>query len=141
MKVPDTNVLLGARAAGTPTHDRARSWLETSLRGTETIGFPWVVLLGFVRISTNPRIYASPLTSSLALEQVDEWLGTGVGTVVHPGREHSALLADLLNATGTGGNLTTDVHIAAIGLENGATVASFDGDFHRFGKLRFEYLG
>lgn len=140
MRIPDTNVLLGARAADSSTHERARSWLERSLGGEETVGFTWVVLLGFIRISTNPRIYSRPLSPAEALEQVDDWLAAAPSAVVNPGREHPRLLTDLLGESGTAGNLTTDAHIAALALESGATVASFDGDFHRFRKLKFEHL-
>ena len=36
-----------------------RGWRRLS--GTEQVGFAWVVLLGFARMSTNPRIYEQPL--------------------------------------------------------------------------------
>jgi predicted nucleic acid-binding protein len=38
----------------------------------------------------------------------------------------------LLLATGASGNLTTDAQIAAIAIENRATVFSNDSDFRRF---------
>ena len=38
-------------------------------------------------------------------------------------------------------NLTTDAHLAALAVEHGATLATFDGDFHRFNGLKLEYLG
>ncbi|MGH8488528.1 MAG: PIN domain-containing protein [Gammaproteobacteria bacterium] len=44
-------------------------------------------------------------------------------------------------AAGTGGNLTTDAHLAALAIEHGATLGSFDGDFERFSGLAFEALG
>jgi predicted nucleic acid-binding protein len=47
---------------------------------------------------------------------------------------------ELLEAAGTAGNLTTDAHLAALAIENGATLTSFDGDFHRFVGLELEYL-
>jgi uncharacterized protein len=38
----------------------------------------------------------------------------------------------LLRDSGTGGNLTTDAHLAALALEHGAAVVSYDRDFARF---------
>jgi predicted nucleic acid-binding protein len=59
---------------------------------------------------------------------------------VHPTRRHAQLLRELLEQAGTAGNLTTDAHLAALAIEHGATLATFDGDFHRFSELRLEYL-
>ncbi len=140
MRVPDTNVLLAARDASAPAHETARAWLERALQGHESVGFAWVVLLGFVRIATNPRVYAQPLQPSDALDQVDEWLAVPAAQALHPGPEHAVVLRELLAERGTAGNLTTDAHIAALAIENGATLTSFDGDFHSFQCLKLEHL-
>jgi predicted nucleic acid-binding protein len=71
---------------------------------------------------------------------VDEWLAQPPAAIVHPGRRHLRIWRDLLEPSGTAGNLTTDSHLAALAIEHGATLASFDGDFHRFRGLDFEYL-
>ncbi len=62
MKIVDANVLLYATNVSSNQHDRAYRWLASALAGTESIGFPWVGLLAFVRLSTNPRVFAAPLT-------------------------------------------------------------------------------
>jgi predicted nucleic acid-binding protein len=49
-----------------------------------------------------------------------------------PGDGHWPLLRNLLAATGTAGNLTSDAHLAALAIEHGATVCSADNDFKRF---------
>jgi uncharacterized protein len=72
VKLPDANVLLYARNLGATHHVTARSWLEEALSGSEPVGFALVVLLAFIRIGTNRRIFESPLTASAAFDQVDE---------------------------------------------------------------------
>lgn len=52
--------------------------------------------------------------------------------MLEPTRRHLALLRGLLDHTGTAGNLVGDAHLAALALEHGATVISFDRDFARF---------
>ena len=52
---------------------------------------------------------------------------------VEPTTRHLAVLSGLLRTSGTAGNLTTDAHIAALAIEQGAKVASFDRDLARFG--------
>jgi predicted nucleic acid-binding protein len=48
---------------------------------------------------------------------------------------HLPLLRGLLELAGTRGNLVGDPHLAALALEHGATVVSFDRDFARFDGL------
>ena len=132
MKIVDANVLLYAVNADSAHHDRARRWLLKSLTGNEAIGFPWVSLLAFVRVSTNPRIFASPLPISAAFDLVDSWLGQPPSTVPAPTARHAALLRGLLEQTGAAGNLTTDAHLAALAIEHSADVVTFDRDFARF---------
>jgi uncharacterized protein len=140
VKLPDTNVLLAAVNADARGHDVARAWLTDSLSGVEPTGFAWLALLGFIRIATKPALFAHPLTAAQALDFVEEWLARPNATVLHPGARHATLLRQLLASAGTAGNLTSDAHLAAIAIEHGATLASFDADFHRFRQLRLEYL-
>ena len=93
------------------------------------------------RISTNSSIYAQPLGPDAALDLIDDWLDHPGSAVVGPGPEHQRLLREIIEATGTAGNLTSDAHLAAVAIGAGAVLASFDADFHRFKHLRFEYLG
>lgn len=137
MKLPDVNVLLFAQNSEAPDHERARDWLENALSGREPVGFAWAALLGFIRIST---LLTRPKTPAEAFDTVDEWLQRPAAEIVQPTRRHGGLLRGLLTEAGTAGNLTTDAHLAALAIEHGATLASFDGDFHRFCDLRFEYL-
>jgi hypothetical protein len=44
------------------------------LNGEEPVGWAWNVLLAFVCIGTNPRVFATPLTVDEAFHYVDQWL-------------------------------------------------------------------
>ena len=46
------------------------------------------------------------------------------------------MLRGLLRPTGTAGNLTTDAHLAALAIEHGADIVSYDRDFARFPGVR-----
>lgn len=137
MKVVDLNVLLYAVNRDSAHHARARSCVEALFSGEETIGLPWAVILGFLRVATNPRVLARPLTVDQALESVDSWLAQPPVVALHPGDEHWRLLKALVTEAGAAGNLTTDAHLAALGIENGAELVSTDADFARFRHLRF----
>lgn len=141
MKVPDVNVLLYAQDEAATQHSVARAWLERTMSEAEPTGFTWLALLGFLRLGTSPSVYPQPLAPLVAMDLIDEWLEHPSATLVEPGVEHRQVLRQLVGDAGTAGNLTTDAHLAAIAIESGATLASFDADFHRFKPLRFEYLG
>jgi toxin-antitoxin system PIN domain toxin len=137
VKLPDLNLLLYAVDAEAEAHVPARAWLEETLSGTESVGFAWTVLLGFTRISTNPAIYEQPLGIEEALDFVDRWLVQPVAMIVEPTDRHAAILRDLLEPLGTGGNLVSDAHLAALAIEHGAELCSRDNDFARFAGLRW----
>lgn len=61
--------------------------------------------------------------------------------VVEPTVRHLAVVRGLLEPLGTGGNLTSDAHVAAIAVEHGATLVSFDHDFGRLPGLRWKLPG
>lgn len=136
MHVVDANVLLYAVNPRAPLHERARSWLDAALGGTETVGFAWTVLLAFFRIATSPAVFARPLTVEDAGAVVELWLDQPPSVVVAPTPRHLGLLRGLLADTGTAANLVNDAHLAALALEHGAEIVSFDRDFQRFQGVR-----
>jgi hypothetical protein len=140
VRLPDVNVLLYAVDEDSRHHETARPWLEAVLSGIETVAFSWSVLLAFVRLSTRPVVFERPLGAAEALDLVEGWLAQPCATVVEPTVRHVAVLRDLLGAFGTAGNLTTDAHLAALAIEHGAELCSYDADFGRFSGLRWSNL-
>jgi hypothetical protein len=138
MKLVDTNLLLFAVNHGAPLHERAHEWLDESLTNTEAVAFAWQSLLSFVRISTRPNVFRQPLTSDQALNIVDLWLSRPVALIIEPAFRHREVLRGLLAQVGTAGNLVPDAHLAALAIEHGATLYSFDNDFSRFPGLRWK---
>lgn len=141
MKVVDANVLLYAVDRQSPQHHVAKGWIDQALSGSESVVLPWLSLLAFVRISTHPSIYDHPLTVDQACDVVDQWLHAPAATSVEPREGHLERLRSALGQTGRGGNLVNDAHLAALALENRATVVTFDSDFGRFAGLRWEIPG
>jgi hypothetical protein len=138
MKIVDANLLLYATNLEAPTHAPARRWLESTLSGSETVGFAWIVLLAFLRLSTRAGVFSRPLNAVQAFDLIDEWLCQPCSTVVHPGDRHARILRDLIASWGSAGNLTSDAHLAALAIENRAVLCSCDADFSRFAGLRWQ---
>lgn len=138
MRIVDVNVLLYAVNASSVHHRQARRWLDDALGGPEPVGFTWTVVLAFLRLATHRAIFDRPLTVTEAAEVVRDWLGRPGAMVVEPSARHLDLVAGLLQSTGTAGNLVADAHLAAIAVELGAAIISFDTDFQRFVGVRLE---
>ena len=133
----DANLLIYAVNRDSPLNPKARSWLESALSGPATVGFAWNVLLAFLRLTTRPGLFRHPLSVDTALDLVDSWLNQTSAAVVHPGPRHLLVLRQLLLPLGTGGNLTSDAHLAALAIEHGAELCSSDTDFARFPGLKW----
>jgi uncharacterized protein len=132
MILVDANLLIYAVNQDAPLNRKAKLWLESVLSGKETVGFPWNVLLAFLRLTTRPGLFRRPLPMDTAFDLVASWLDQTPATIVHPGPRHLSVLHDLLQPLGTGGNLTSDAHLAALAIEHGAELCSSDTDFARF---------
>ncbi len=135
--MPDVNVLLYAVDQTSARHSAARAWLEGALSGSETVAFAWSVLIAFVRLSTRPAVFSSPLTPAQAFDLVDGWLAQPSVVTIDPTQRHLAVMRGLLDPLGSGGNLVPDAHLAALAIEHGAAVVSSDRDFTRFPGLRW----
>jgi uncharacterized protein len=138
VRIVDANVLLYAVNDAAAHHRVARRWLDRALSGEEAVGFTWPVILAFLRLATHPAIFARPLPADRAIDVVRGWLGQPVSTVIEPSQRHIEVLAGLLVEAGTAGNLVMDGHLAAVAIEHGATLVSFDTDFGRFAGLARE---
>ncbi|MSQ71687.1 MAG: type II toxin-antitoxin system VapC family toxin [Betaproteobacteria bacterium] len=132
MILADANLLIYAVDRDSPHHASARRWLEETLSGAESLGIAWIVALAFVRITTHPGIMRKPLAVATALDYIDGWLRQPFVKFIAPGEMHWPVLRNLLAASGAAGNLTSDAHLAALAIEQGATIASADNDFRRF---------
>lgn len=140
MNTPDVNVLLYAVNLDAPQYSAAAHWIEDSFSGSAGIAFTWHALTGFLRLSTQPRIIRSALPLDTALAVVDEWLSHPRARIIGPTDRHASMLGRLLIGAGRGGNLVSDAHLAAIAIEHGAVLGTFDRDFERFAGLRMDWL-
>jgi toxin-antitoxin system PIN domain toxin len=133
----DANLLIYAVNADAPLNRKAKPWLEAVLSGQETVGFAWNVVLAFLRLTTRPGLFRNPLPVDTAFDLVAGWLDQPPATIVHPGPRHLQVLRELLRPLGTGGNLTSDAHLAALAIEHRAELCSSDTDFARFKGLKW----
>lgn len=127
-------------ALDAPQRTAAARWIEEAFDGPGGVGFTWHALAGFLRLSTQQRIVPTALPLGTALGVIDTWLAHPHAHVIGPTDRHAPVLARLLIGAGQGGNLVSDAHLAAIAIEHGAVLGTFDRDFERFAGLRMDWL-
>ena len=137
MILVDANLLLYAKIEDLPQHRAAAAWFEQAVGGPSKVGLPWPSLLGFLRISTNPRVFTRPLPMARAWEQVAEWIDLPAVWIPQPTERHGSVVGELLLGANASGNLVPDAHLAAIAVEHGLEVCSTDADFARFAGVRW----
>jgi uncharacterized protein len=135
--LPDVNVLALAHRRDQDEHDAVRSWLEDEVNSESPFALADLAVSGFLRIVTNPRIYERPTTLATALDFIDGLVEQPTCVPVSAGPNHWPILRRLLVAADARANLVPDAHLAAIAIENGATIATRDRGFARFGDVRW----
>lgn len=137
MILVDANLLLYAYHPQSGQHEASKAWLERTLSGTELVRFAWLTLWAFLRISTSPRAFERPLTTTEGEVAVASWLSQPCAGVLESGDRHWDILRELMRKGQTVGPLIMDAVLASIALEHGAILYTTDRDFSRFPGLKW----
>jgi hypothetical protein len=135
----DVNVLVYAWREDAERHAAFAAWLNEAVDGDEPIALSDGILSGFVRVVTNPRIFARPTSTAEALGFADTLRDQPNAVVVAPGSRHWGIFRRLCLAAGAKGNLIPDAFLAALAIEAGCVLATTDRDFARFDGLRWRH--
>jgi len=137
--LPDVNILVYAYRAEAVNHADYGRWLEQLANADEPFALSAVVLSGFVRIVTHPRIFRPPSPIDDALGFAEDLIGQPNCVMVHPGPRHWDIFSRLCLDRGIKGNLVPDAFLAALAIEQGCELVSADRDFARFEGLRWRH--
>lgn len=132
MILPDVNVLVYAHRSDTDRHDQYRAWLEGAVSGPAPFGLADLVLSGFLRVVTHPRVFREPSPQEEAMAFARALRDRPNRVPIEPGPRHWAIFVDLCEKAGARGNLVPDAYLAALAIEAGAEWITTDGDFRRF---------
>jgi uncharacterized protein len=139
MRLVDVNVLVYAHRVDAARHQDYADWLRGLLAGQEPYGVSDLVLSGFLRVVTNPKVFKqpTPMDTGLAFTQL---LRTQPNCVpVEPGPRHWDIFTGLCRTAGVKGNLVPDAYLAALAIESGSEWVTTDRDFSRFPGLRWRH--
>jgi len=139
VRLPDANVLLAGFRADHDHHRAARAFLERARSESEVIGLSDFALAGVVRLATNARVFVRPDTADAVLGYLDVLLEPP-GQLLQAGPTHWGRFTDLCRRLHLRGNLVPDAYLAAVCLEQGAELVTFDRGFGRYPGLRWRCL-
>lgn len=137
MLAPDVNVLVYASREELPEHEACRRWLEETVMGDAAFALFDLVLGGFLRVVTHPRVFKTPTPLDVALAFVDELRAQPNCVLVQPGPRHWDIFERLCRESGAKGSLVADAYLAALAIESGCEWVTTDRDYSRFGGLRW----
>jgi uncharacterized protein len=132
----DVNILVYAHREDAADHPRWREWLENVLRSDESFGVSELVLSGFLRVVTHPRIFVAPTPLAMALEFADALRTARNAVMLQPGPRHWEIFRRLCEEGHAKGNLIPDAYHAALAIETGSEWLTTDRDYRRFPGLR-----
>jgi toxin-antitoxin system PIN domain toxin len=139
MRCVDVNVLVYAHRGDVDRHEEYRTWLDGARAGHEPLGVSGVVLSGFLRVVTHPKVFREPTPSGVALEFANAVRESPAAIAVEPGRRHWSIFQDLCRETEARGNDVADAYLAALAIEHGGTWYSADRSFARYPSLRWRH--
>ena len=137
MTLVDLTLLMAAVNSRAPMHRAARAWWEEQLNSDNKIALSWLVILGFIRLTTSSKIMPEPLLLADAVAMVDAWLARSNVSIAQVTDQHWNVLQNMLHAVGHGAALTMDAHLAGLAIEHDAEIATADEDFSHFPGLKW----
>lgn len=139
MRFVDVNVLVSAHRPESPDHAGFRAWLDEARTADEPLGLGDLVLSGFLRVVTHPRVFKTPTPLDVAVEFVAALRSTPNVVRMLPGDRHFNIFLRLCRDIGARGNDVPDLYLAALAIETGSTLWSADRSFARVPDLHWRH--
>ena len=139
MILPDVNVLVYAHREDAPDHAAYLAWLTNLIESDETYGMADIVLSGFIRVTTHPKVFNPPSTMEQAVAFVHDVCDQPSWVRIRTGVRHWEIFERLCRKAGIKGNLVPDAYLAALAFETGSTWVTIRRDFSRFPDLTWRH--
>jgi toxin-antitoxin system PIN domain toxin len=137
----DVNLWVYAFRSDSPLHEIARTEMETGSQSGDAYLFcPWVAA-SFLRLVTNPRIFARPSgideawAFADALESRERAVKADIDPMTYGVFKHVCLVSR------AAGNDVPDALLASVAIRHDATLVTADRGFGRYKGLSCRYLG
>ncbi|MBH0208338.1 MAG: type II toxin-antitoxin system VapC family toxin [Nitrospira sp.] len=139
MILPDVNVLVYAHREDSVRHSDYRDRLNQILASDTAFGISDLVLSGFLRVVTHPRVFGDTTPLDVAMEYAASVRNHPHAVTLAPGERHWEIFQRLCQEVSARGNLIADAYLAALAIEAGAEWITTDRDYARFSGLRWRH--
>ncbi|MDH4470441.1 MAG: PIN domain-containing protein [Verrucomicrobiae bacterium] len=134
----DVNIFVYASNQGDKDYQQqAISFLDEKLNESELLFLPWMTLMSYQRITTNPSVFPIPLTPQEAWKNIEDLLTLPQVRMIGEEEGFSDHYLQITSGLHVRGNLVPDAHLVAILRQHGVkTIYSTDSDFRKFDFLK-----
>jgi len=139
MILSDINILVYAHRKDSPNHEAFLKWLEDAINSDQAYAISILVLSGFIRIVTHPKIFKQPSSLQAAFDFVNTISAQANCIHIEPGPRHWRIFNKLCHSVSARGNLVPAAYYAALAIEHGCEWMTTDGDFSRFPGLKWRH--
>ena len=139
MVLMDVNALVYAHREDTPEHLAYRQWLESVINGDAAYGYSELVLSGFLRVVTHPRVFEMPSSLSSAVRFVTQIREAHHAVCLAPGPMHWTIFLQCIEQIDAKGNDIPDAYHAALAMEWNCEWVTTDKGFKRFKGLKVRH--
>jgi len=135
----DVNILVHVHRRDADRHAKFKAWIEGALQEPAGVAVSDLVLSGFLRVVTHPKVFTKPTPLLSALEFLDDFRSRDEVHLLAPGPAHWRIFLDLCRKVEARGHLIPDAYHAALALEYGCEWITLDRGFARFPGLRWRH--
>jgi toxin-antitoxin system PIN domain toxin len=139
MYLIDVNILAYAFRSEMPDSDRYAAWLEGLLSSGEPFGMADLVMSGFLRIVTHPKIFVPPSTLDRAMQFIFDVTNNPNCIRILPGAKHWDIFLKICKETQAEGNRISDAYFAALAIESNCEWITADRHFACFSGLKWRH--
>ncbi len=139
MMLMDVNVLVYAHREDVRDHRAYRDWLESVINANVAYGYSELVLSGFIRVVTHPKVFEKPSSLEVAIAFAQQLRAMEHAVCLAPGSNHWDLFSQCAQSISAQGNDIPDAYHAALALEWDCDWVTTDKGFRRFKGLRVRH--
>lgn len=139
MMLMGVNVLVYAHREDAKDHIAYRDWLEFVINSNVAYGFSELVLSGFVRVVTHPKVFEIPSSLEKAFAFAQQIKTADHAICFAPGKNHWELFLQCSKQIAAQGNDIPDAYHAALAMEWDCEWITTDKSFRRFKGLRVRH--
>lgn len=139
IQMVDVNVLIHAVNEDFEDNESYRVWLQDWMDDSSPFGMSELVLSAFIRLTTNPKVLATPMEPQQALEYVEQIADQPHCRLIFPGRQNWEIFTTLCRETQARINTVPDAYFAALAIEHDCEWLTADTGFKKYPGLRWRH--